>query len=100
MEWDVLRKGIEDIFHKKSEKLGIRANLELHFTDYAPVEGEYVYGEAFPDENKVWLEVVALDASTTEIMEHICHELIHMKCPDLSHDSNKFKQMVRQCMNA
>jgi len=98
MEWDDLRKDIEVIFHKKSEKLGIRANIELQFIEDAPIVWEYVYGEAFPDENKVWLEVVAPDASNKKITEHICHELIHLKFSDLNHDSEEFEEKVRECM--
>jgi len=44
----------------------------------------FVFGEAFPFEEppRVWLEVVALDASTEELSHVICDELIHIKHPE------------------
>ena len=98
MEWNDLHKEIENIFHKKSEKLGLRPDIEIQFIEDTPVEGEFVFGEAFPDENKIWLEVVAPDASTNEITEIVSHELIHLKFPELSHDSKEFEDKVRECM--
>jgi len=32
------------IFYKKSKKLGLNANIEIQFTEDAPIVGEYVYG--------------------------------------------------------
>lgn len=100
MEWDGLRNEINEVFLNRSEKLGLNPRLELNFIDDAPVEGENVYGEAFPNENRVWLEVVAPDASDNEILEILCHELIHLKHPEMNHDSKSFEGMVRQCMKA
>ena len=79
MKWIELRNEINEMFSQKSEKLGLKPGLELHFIEDAPVEGEPVYGEAFPDENKIWLEVVAPDASNKEILKILSHELIHFR---------------------
>ena len=72
--------------------------MDLQFTEDAPIVDEYVYGEAFPNENKIWLEVVVPYASTKEITEIICHELLHIKYPELSHDSEAFEKMVKISM--
>jgi len=95
MYWENLRRKMEEIFDKKSKKIGLNAKMEIHFIEDAPIIGEYVYGEAFPDKNKIWLEVVAPDASIREITKIICHELIHLKYPELSHDSEIFEKLVR-----
>ena len=97
MEWNSVRQEILEIFKDKSEKLGINPDLEIEFIEDAPVLGEYVYGEAFPDINKVWLQIVAPDASDDKIMEIVCHELIHIKYTELDHNKPKFQKMVEQC---
>ncbi len=98
MEWIELRNDINEIFTTKSEKLGLNPKLELQFIEDAPIDGEFVYGEAFPNENRVWLEVVAPEASDEEILEILCHELVHLKHPELDHDSKNFEAMVKQYM--
>lgn len=98
MYWEDLRKKMEEIFYKKSKKIEINAKMEMQFIEDAPITGEYVYGEAFPDKNKIWLEVVAPDASIREITKIICHELIHLKYPELNHDSEIFKKLIRDYM--
>jgi len=98
MDWRDLRKQVMKIFQKKSKKLDLNADMELHFIEDAPIGEEYVYGEAFPDKNKIWLEIVAPFASIKQITEIICHELIHIKFPELSHDSEMFEEMVRNSM--
>ena len=99
MHWmEDLRKEMEGIFYKKSKRIGLNAKMEIHLIEDAPIVGEYVYGEAFPDKNKIWLEVVAPDASIKEITKIICHELIHLKYPELNHDSEIFKKLVRDYM--
>lgn len=100
MEWDDLRSEINEIFLNRSEKLDLNPRLELEFIEEAPIEGENVYGQAFPNENRVWLEVVAPDASDNEILEILCHELIHLKYPELDHDLKSFKGRVKQCVKA
>ena len=98
MNWKGLRWEMEKIFEKKTKKLGLKSNMEIQFIEDAPIGGEYVYGEAFPNENKIRLEVVAPDASIKEITKTICHELIHLKFPELNHDSEMFEEMVRNSM--
>ena len=98
MKWNELRRDIEDLFRKKSEKLDIRPNLDLHLIEDAPVEEEHVYGEALPNENKLWLEVVAPDASDNEILEILCHELVHLKYPGWDHESDESNKKVKECM--
>jgi predicted metal-dependent hydrolase len=73
--------------------------MNLEFIEDAPIVDEYVYGEAFPDKNKIWIQIVAPYASVKDITQIICHELIHLKFPELDHDSNIFENMVRDCMN-
>ena len=98
MQWEHLDKKINEIFYKKLKKLGLNAEMEIQFIEDAPIIGEYVYGEAFPDKNKIWLEIVAPDASLKEITKIMCHELIHLKYPELGHDSEKFEKLVENCM--
>lgn len=98
MDWKDLRRRIEKIFQEKSKKLGLKAKMELQFIEDAPICGEYVYGEAFPNKNKIWLEVVAPYASIKEITNILCHELIHLKFPKLDHNSELFEETVRNAM--
>lgn len=93
-----LRDEISQVFSRKSKKVGLRPTLDLSFIEDAPVIGENVYGEAFPDENRIWLQVVAPEASDKEISEIVCHELIHLKHLDWDHDSVKFKRATKLCM--
>jgi predicted metal-dependent hydrolase len=72
--------------------------MDIEFIEDSPIADEFVYGEAFPDKNKIWIEVVAPYASMKEITQIICHELIHLKFPKLNHDSKIFEKMVRDCM--
>ncbi|MGF3584332.1 MAG: hypothetical protein ACQXXD_01255 [Thermoplasmatota archaeon] len=72
--------------------------MDVHFIEDAPICDEFVYGTAFPKENRIWLEVVAPYASIKKIKEIMCHELMHLKFPKLSHDSELFKKMVRNAM--
>ena len=99
MEWDELRREIIDIFDAKSREMDLEVDIELSIIEDAPVEREFVYGEAFPKEGRVWLEVVGPDASNEEIMETICHELVHLMRPEWNHDSEKFKSMVNLCLD-
>jgi hypothetical protein len=91
---------IERIFEEKKKKLRANATLDLRFIDDVPIIGENVYGEAFPFEKppRVWLEVFAPDARTAEIIEHICHELIHIQHPELGEENKEFKRRVRECI--
>jgi hypothetical protein len=98
MAWEDLRKEIIEIFQKKSKKLCMQVKMELDFIEDPPIVDEYVYGEAFPNENRIWLQVVAPYASIREITMTICHELVHLKNPTLNHDSKKFENLVRNYM--
>jgi len=99
MNWDEIRREIIRIFQIQSQKINVVANFKLSLIEYAPIEGEYVYGEAFPEEKRIWLEVVAPDASNYEITETIIHELIHLKYPRLDHNSDIFNMKVKEYMN-
>jgi len=58
-----------------------------------------VYGEAFPEEKRISLEIFAPDASIDEIERHICHELLHIKYPNISHDDYRFKEEVTRYLD-
>jgi len=96
MSWEELRTDIERIFLRKMKKAGLFVSLDLHFIEDAPIVGDNVYGEAFPSEGRIWLEVVAPEASRREITETICHECVHMLRPDLDHDSEEFTRLVNE----
>jgi|GEM_PF-3086640 len=96
VEEDV-RKDIERIFGEKKKKLGVEATLELTFLSDFPVVGEYVYGEAFPTERRMVLDVYAPMATTKAITRTICEELMHIKRPELKHGT-KFWKLVRDAM--
>ena len=98
--WDELREEIIEVFNARTREMGLPADMELNIIEDAPVDGEYVYGEAFPEENRIWLEVVGPDASDDEIMETICHELVHLEHPELDHDSEVFEIIVKRSMRA
>ena len=98
MAWDELRSEIIEMFVTKTTEMGLAADIDLSIIEDAPVDSEFVYGEAFPEEGKVWLEVVGPDASDDEIMETICHELVHLKHPGWGHESEVFEAMVKYCM--
>ncbi|MDO9538166.1 MAG: hypothetical protein Q7J68_07590 [Thermoplasmata archaeon] len=100
MEWNELRDEINRMFSQKAKKLSLNPTLDLNFIEDTSIIGENVFGEAFPNENRVWLEVVAPDASDKQILKILCHELIHIKHPDWNHDSQLFKKAVSQCMKA
>lgn len=55
-----------------------------------------VYGEAFPEEGRVKLEVFAPKVKDEEIEWNICHELVHIKHPELSHNDPQFNEEVKQ----
>lgn len=86
---------IREIFARMAQKLGLDPTFDLNFIDDTPIIGEHVFGEAFPDENRVWLEV-APEATDEEIQRTICHELIHLKYPEMDHDSAEFEVEVRK----
>ena len=94
-----LRKEIGKIFEKKRKKLGVEARLDLEFISEASIVGENVYGEAFPFETppRIRLEVFALDATTAEITENICHELVHILHPEFREEDKEFKRRIREC---
>ena len=79
------RRDIERIFEEKKRKLGIEASMKLTFLRDFPIIGEYVYGEAFPTEKKILLEVYAPYATGRMMAKTICEELMHIKHPELKH---------------
>ena len=97
-DWEELRVEIAAMFEAKAQQMGLAARLDLSIIEDAPVDGEFVYGEAFPGEGRVWLEVVGPDASDGEILETICHELVHLLHPEWDHDSEVFETMVNLFM--
>lgn len=90
------KEKIKKIFAEKLEKFSLKANLDLEFIERRPIEDENVYGEAFPEEKRVRLEVFAPDATDEEIEWNICHELVHIKYPELSHDDPQFDEKVNR----
>lgn len=93
------REKIEKIFAKKSERFPFEAELGLKFIEKRPIVDENVYGEAFLEEKKISLEIFAPEASDKEIEKNICHELIHIKNPNLSHDDPQFDKKVNRYLN-
>ena len=93
--WEELEEEIAAMFHAKTKEAGLKAYLDLTIMEDAPIDEEFVYGEAFPDEGRVMLDVVGPYASDEEIMETICHELVHMMHPEWDHYSNEFEEAVR-----
>lgn len=87
---------VEDIFERKKRELGVEATLDLNFIDYVPVIDKYVYGEAFPEERRVKLDIFAPDATDKEITKIICEELAHIKYPEMEHKP-EFWRLVREC---
>lgn len=90
---------VERIFEEKKRKLGVDAVLELKFIWETPIVDKNVYAEAFPFEipPRVWMEVFAPDATTKEITEIVCDELVHVQHPELRHEDEEFKRRVREC---
>lgn len=93
------RKEIEKIFENKKRMLGVEARLDLCFLGDFPIIGAHVYGEAFPSEKRVSLDVFAPDATHSEIVKIICEELIHIKHPEFLNHGPKFWKLVRECMD-
>lgn len=100
-----LRRDVERIFDEKRHLMGI-GDIELQVsiaTDIwgPPVVGENVYAETFPFDHppKVWIEVWP-EATSREIAEIVCHELVHLKCLELDEESEEFKKKVQACMRA
>lgn len=94
-----IRHDVERIFEEKKHRLYVEARLELGFLDHVPIVGKNVYGEAFPFEKppRVRIEVFAPDATTQEITEIVCEELLHVKHPEFS--EMKIKRLVPGCMS-
>uniref|UniRef100_A0A7V3N6J1 M48 family peptidase n=1 Tax=candidate division CPR3 bacterium TaxID=2268181 RepID=A0A7V3N6J1_UNCC3 len=100
-----LKQNVERIFNEKRRWMGAD-NIMLQVNVASgiwgpPVVGENVYAEAFPFENppRVWIEVWP-DATGKEITEIVCHELAHIKHPELNEESEEFKKKVKACMRA
>jgi len=88
---------IERIFQEKKNKLQVEATLELTFLQDFPMIGEYVYGEAFPLEKRITLDIYAPMATRRAITKIICEELMHIKHPELSHGA-RFWRLVREAV--
>jgi len=97
--WEDVRNEVEEIFDKKCKKIGVEAVLELELIDRPPrVDEFFVYSESFPEEHRVWIEIVSPEASTEEITEAICQELLYIKSPELDCSSREFKRRLKECM--
>ena len=92
-----VRRIAERIFKRKRKKLKIEATLELNFLPDFPIIGEYVYGEAFPGEKRVKIDVYAPMTTNRALNETISEELTHIKHPELAHNA-RFWRLVRQAM--
>ncbi|MFW6008099.1 MAG: hypothetical protein ACOCP8_02435 [archaeon] len=92
-------KEIKRIFNKKLRMFSFDVELDLKFIKKRPIVDENVYGEAFPEEKRVKLEVFIYDISIEEIKKIICHELLHIKYPDLSHNDDKFEEELNKCLD-
>lgn len=90
-------RDVARIFEEKRRRIGVDARLDLGFLDHAPVVGKNVYGEAFPLERppRVRIEVFAPDATTKEMKEIVCEELLHVRHPELSEE--EIRGMVPAC---
>lgn len=104
LEEEVKRR-VEQIFDEKCRWIGMD-NIKLQVSIATgiwgpPVVGENVYAEAFPFETspRVWIEVWP-DATDKEIVGIVCHELIHIKHPELGEESEGFKKKVQACIHS
>lgn len=72
--------------------------LKIGFLDQAPIVGKNVYGAAFPFEKppRAMLDIFAPDATTREITEIVCEEILHIKRPELSEEA--IKRLVPACV--
>lgn len=100
-----LKRDVERIFNEKRHWAGVN-NIILQVSVATkiwgpPVVGENVYAEAFPHESppRVWIEVWP-EATNKEIAENICHELVHIKHPEVDHESEEFKKKIQACMHS
>ena len=98
-----VRKKVENIFKNKMRQLGVKAGLQLNMVRSIwgpPIVGENVYGEAFPFEKppRVWLEVFVPDATEKKITKTICHELVHIKYPELKDGDPELERKIQACL--
>ncbi|MEM2100326.1 MAG: hypothetical protein QXP45_03190 [Thermoproteota archaeon] len=91
-----VRAEVEEIFEKKKREIGVEATLKLSFLADFPIIGEYVYGEAFPPEKRVVLEIYAPYATKRKIMKVICEELLHIKHPEILDHGPKLQKMMEE----
>jgi hypothetical protein len=98
-----LKQDVERIFNEKCHRLSfgdIVLKVEVATDIWGPpVVGENVYAEAFPFENppRIWIEVWP-EATNREIAKIVCHELVHIKHPELAEESEEFKKKVQTYM--
>ena len=72
----------------------MNATLDLEFLNMTPIENEPIYGEAFPDEKRVKIEVFVPDATMKDLTKVICEELLHVKHPEILEHTPRFWGMV------
>lgn len=99
------KKRLKSIFNKKIRKIfnGKKNLLKLNNTDLdlvfiwnRPIIGENIYAQAFPNENRIKMEVFAPELTENDIIENVCHELIHIKNPNIDHHEKKFEEKVQR----
>lgn len=87
-----LEGDVKQIFEDNRREMGIdkiSLQVEVAMEGWGPpVVGENVYAEAFPFENppRIWMQVWP-DATDKEIAKTVCHELIHIKRPELDEET-------------
>lgn len=92
-----VREEIKTIFERKKQELGVDVTLDLEFLNLTPIEDEPIYGEAFPDEKRIKIDVFAPDATTKDLTKTICEELLHVKHPEIPEHTPRFWGMVGAC---
>jgi len=96
--WEkILRKDIKTWTKKASNVLKLKLpKITISLIENSSTMGMYVFGEAFPSEHRIWIEIVTTFATDKAIIKLICHELVHLKYPELFHTA-KFNKIVNDC---
>ena len=94
-----IKDEISRMFERKRKFVNVEAKLDVGFLDHQPIEGESVYGEAYPFEKppRVRIDIFPIDATKKDIEATICHELVHIKHPELEH-GKEFEKKVKECI--